>query len=278
MLKTKGILSVVLFFVLSTFATATDFEVPSQTLSGHLAPVETGDLVELSITPIKEDVKKLNLSGVSYQWRVFEFNGSEIKDKRFRQDTSDNGRAIFFGAGNKDKKFYVECYVTYLYVVKTNNVITEVGTRNQLFSGVVTVGSPEPIPVPPDPKPPTPIPTPSFPDGKYKLSKFVFETAIVKVDKANREKAATAISHSFLNIINDIDAKKIIDPKTILVKTSESNRKALLDVGVDGKIWDAFFVALQDNIYDKYERFEMKDAADFRTAWAEIAVGLSQVK
>lgn len=267
----------ILFLLFASTVYATDFAVPTQIMSGHETPVDAGDLVEVYITPITDDTKKPHLSGVAYQWRLFEVTNGDIKEKRFRQDNTDGGRTIFFGAGVKDKKFFVECYVTYLYMVKKDNVIVEVGTRNQLITGVVIVGnpSPEPVPVPPNP---TPVPTPSFPDGKYKLAKFAFETAIAKVDKVNREKAATALANSFAGVIAEIDNKKLSDPKTILTKTTESNRKALLDIGVPASTWEAFFVALQDNIYERYERFELSTVGDFRTAWGEIAVGLSQVK
>lgn len=270
----------ILFLLFASTVYATDFAIPTQIMSGHETPVEAGDLVEVYITPITDDIKKPHLSGVSYQWRLFEFVGGDIKEKRFRQDNTEGGRTIFFGAGVKDKKFFVECYVTYLYMVKKDNVIVEVGTRNQLITGVVIVGNPSPEPVPPgpNPNPPAPVPTPAFPDGKYKLAKFAFETAIAKVDKATREKAATALAGSFNGIIADIDSKKLTDPKMILTKTAERNQKALRDIGIDAKLWDEFFTVLQDNIYERYERFEMSTVGDFRTAWGEIAVGLSQVK
>jgi len=264
------------FLLLAGSVSAVDFVVPRQTIRGAEAPVELGDLMELSVSPIEDGKRPQHLVAVSYDWRVFEIvrnaDGTcTHRDKRFRQDEN----VISFGTGVTPRRLIVECYVTYLYAVRDGERITEIGTRNQRLGTIVNIGG---VPTPPGPGP-APGPAPVIPDGRFKLGKSIYDIVMARVPAdANRQRAATALANSFRTISAQIAAGTLTEAKQILEQTTNSNRRALTDLGIDQAVWTPAFRDLQEAIYALYEARTINARDDWRDAWNEIATGLSQVR
>ncbi len=276
-----------LFFCVPCVQAATDFNVPFQELKGAEQVVDAGDFCDVSVTPIKNDA--IHLVGFAYEWRVYEaainMQGElEFRDKKIRRNEKND--SIFFAAGIVSKRFYVELYATYAYAVKDekSKAIVEVGARTQRLTAIVIVRGmyppTPPVPVPPIPPVPVPpSPTPSFPDGKFKISKKVYEAAMNKVAAGpNRQKAALALAGSFRGIASAIAAGAMKDTKTILENTTKSNQTALTNAGVAKSEWEVFFRDLQDMTFALYETNQANTAEDWAQAWLEISLAMEAVR
>lgn len=270
--------------LLSAAAFATDFPVPEQTIVGADAQIEEGELVTLTMSPVK--VKPKYYAGVSYNWLVLEgmpqfdpktnaYAGFDFKQKKIAPYED----GVFFGAGIGYHKLRVVVAVTHSYVVKDDKgVVTEVGSRTVLYTSDVVVGRPKPTPPPTPPAPPTPDPDPTFADGAYKLAKTIFDLAKKVPAGDAKAKAAQALAASYEGIASAIAAGTLKDPTDILKKTTASNDAALSGAGGARADWLPTFEGLQDVVFDLWQNKKINSADDFRTAWLELAAGLKKVK
>lgn len=247
------------------------FVVPDQQILGAEKPIPLGELVDLSVSPIKQPSE--HLVSTSYVWKVFE---DGFKEKRVKQ--YDNG--VFFGAGIKPKKLLALVSVTHLYIVKVGEVVAEVTSKNVVYTAEVIIGEvpPEPPPTPPTPPVPPAPPTPVFPDGKYGLAKTSYDLAFAKVSNADaRIKGAAAYSQSLASVAAAIAAGTFSEMEDVLKQTKTKNTAALMAVGVNPSDWDVFGQEMERVIYKLYTDKKLNTVDELRTAWVEISEGLSKV-
>lgn len=240
---------------------AADLVIPQQKIVGAEAPIPLGELVDLTISKITDPPKYF----VSYSvaWKVFDGD----KEKRVREYQD----GIFFGAGIVPKKMTALVAVTYLYVIKDMDKITDVATRTVIISTPVTIGDGND----PDPAPDPSAPDPSFPETRYNLHKKAYNLAMSKVPAAARKAGAQNIAKSFESIASAVSAGAINEVDDILRKTTEANRSA---VGNSRADWEPFFKQMQDVLYTLYENKQMVNVSDFAEAWREVASGLKSIK
>lgn len=251
----------------------TKFVLPVQKIEGAEAPVEMGEVILLNLSKI--DKVPDNLVNYTVEWKIFD---KGVEKKAFK--TSD-GNGVFFGSGVTKRKIQVFASVSYLYVVKDGDKLVEAGVKSQFLTAVVDVGGEAPGPAPnPNPNP-NPDVDPTFPDGTYKLASKSYSLVKSKVN-GDKKAAAAELSKSFNSQAAKIAAGQELvtanDIKKVLEDTTTSNRVALVNAGVSNDVWDAFFVSLQDEIYELYSSNKLKTKNDFSTAWREISEGLSKVK
>ena len=255
----KILCSLLATILISSSSLATDFVVPQQKIVGAEAPVPLGELVDLTISPIKDPPK--HFVSYSVAWKVFDGD----KEKRVREYQD----GIFFGAGVVSKRMTALVAITYLYAVKDADKTTEITTKTVIISTPVIIGE-DPGPAP-DPAAPDPV----FPEAKYSLQKKAYSLAMTKVPAAIRKNTATAVAKSFEAMASAIAAGAIKEVDDLLKKTAESNRAA---VGANKAAWEPFFKEMQDTLYSLYEGKQMVTATDFAEAWREVAAGLKSVK
>lgn len=129
------------------------------------------------------------------------------------------------------------------------------------------------------PKPaPTPKPDVVIPDGRYKLGKTVNSLVYSRAPQASATKGAAALAASYESVVKAIDSGELVQPKDILLKTTESNREALKKADIDKATWEPFFTEVKTAVYGLYDNGSLVSKADFRDAWVEIAAGLKAVR
>lgn len=275
-------------------APATDFSVPEQSIVGADATVEPGELVDLSISRVRDRPEHYVSS--SYAWRVLDITagGREVRARQYKDEVAEG---VLFGAGMTPRRLKVVAVATHLYVVRgKDGAAAEVGTRTVIHTADLQVGKPPappptpptpPVPPPPTPPdPPAPPPAP-LPDGKYGLAKFTWFEAVAKVSKdtaGTRAKTARAMAASFRGVAAAIAAGTVKSDREVLQKTADANYAALealcktpAETAELLKLWQPFSKALQSKLYPMYESGAIKTLDDYRTAWLEIADGLDAV-
>lgn len=255
----KILCSLLAAILISGSSLATDFVVPQQKIVGAEAPVPLGELVDLTISPIK-DIPKYFVS-YSVAWKIFDGD----KEKRVREYQD----GIFFGAGVVAKRMTALVAITYLYAVKDGDKTTEITTKTVIISTPVIIGE-DPGPAP-DPAAPDPV----LPEARYNLQKKAYSLAMTKVPAAIRKNTATAVAKSFEAMASAVAAGAIKEVDELLNKTAESNRVA---VGTNKAAWEPFFKEMQNTLYFLYENKQMVTSTDFAEAWREVAAGLKSVK
>lgn len=255
----KFIISVIAAVLINSSLLATDFVVPQQKIVGAELPVPLGELVDLTVSPIKDAPK--HFVSYSIAWKVFDGD----KEKRVREYQD----GIFFGAGVVPKKMTALVAITYLYAVKEGDKATEIATKTVIISSPVIIGE-DPGPTP-DPS----APEPSLPEARYNLQKKSYYLAMSKVPAAIRKGSASAVAKSFESMASAVAAGAIIEVDDLLKKTADSNRVA---VGANKAAWEPFFKEMQDTLYSLYESKQMVTASDFAEAWREVASGLKAIK
>jgi hypothetical protein len=259
--KMKKIMGCIVALLLSTGSLfAQDkYVIPEQKIMGAEKPIPLGEVVFLSLSRIDNPPAGYVKNHVS--WKVIDGG----KEKAFR--TMPDG-SIFFGSGTTKRKITVFASVSYLYVERRENQVTDADVRGTLLSVVVELGDGSPGP--------EPDPDPTFPDGKYKLASYSFTTVKNKVAVENRV-AAPELAKAFRKMAQEIKDGKWLKIEDILIQTTKYNREALDKTGIDRAKWDGFFTDLQDNIYKLYADKKLVTKEDFVAAWEEIALGLEKV-
>ena len=269
--KMKIILSFALALVFSFNVFAEKFVIPDQKIVGAETPIALGELVDLSVSPIKSPPQYL--VETAYTWKVLD----GYTEKRVR----DYNGGVFFGAGIQPKRLKALVAVTYLYAVKEQDKITETAARTAFLSTDVLIGDEAPPAPEPNPNPnPNPEPEPNFPEGKYNLSPFIYNLTKTKINlsKSDKAKQANALAKSFEGIAAAIAAGTIDDQEDILKKTAEANRSSIAAVGGDRSKWEIVFNEIQEKLYGLYKDNKMVTKQDFASAWREIAAGFKAFK
>lgn len=175
-------------------------------------------------------------------------------------------------------------------------VATKIASSDKAEGQIEVEGSvplppnPEPTPTPPDPGPtPNPDPSPTFPDGKFGLSKVVYDLAMSRVKPASRTMAAK-LAESYEEVAKKIATSQTklaagvpllptdlkLDETSIQKELKTSNATAMGASASDWQDWDEGF---KDAIYSMYENNVFSLTPDnFKTAYKEIALGLKAVK
>lgn len=266
----KILYSLFVFLIFSLNVFAEKFVVPDQKIVGAETPIPLGELVDLSVSSIKSPPQYL--VETTYTWKILD----GYTEKRVR--SYDGG--VFFGAGIQPKRLKAFVAVTHLYVVKEQDKIIESAARTSFLSADVLIGDESP-PVPnPNPPNPNPEPDPTFPEGKYNLSKFIYDITKTKISisKVDKTKQANALAKSFESIAAAIAAGTIDDQEDILKKTAEANRSSIQSVGGDKTKWEPVFIDIQEKLFGLYKDNQMTTKQDFATAWREIATGFKAFK
>jgi hypothetical protein len=253
---------------------AGNFQVPEQSIVGADEPVPLGELVDLTVSPIKE--KPQHLDQVSYQWTVLESDGKGgLREKRAKNYED----GVFFGAGLRPQKVFVVCHVTYLFVVRGDDKkVNQVAVKTVKLSSTVTIGEPGPDPPGPGPGPNPPGPEPVVPDGQFKLAKFVYGEAN-KVAAQSRSGGAKALAEAFRSMAASVAAGAFSKDEDILKESRRKNNSALAAVGDHAvKDWDGFFLALQDRLYELYKSGALKGKDAYATAFREMQSGVEAVR
>lgn len=245
------------------------YQPPKQVILGAENQIPLGELVDLSLSPIEN--KPASLSQVSVSWRVFDGG----VPKRVRS----TGDGVFFGAGIQPKKLLVVASISYLFVIKEGDKITDAQVRSVLLTSELQIGQPEPEPTPgPRPGPgPVPNPTPVLPDGRFGLAKTSYSLATTKV-AFERIKGAAILASSFDSISSAIAAGAYKTTDSILKASRDANNSALKENGIDSTSWDEFGTELQNTLYQMHKDKKLVTTDDYVDAWKEIAVGLRAVK
>lgn len=268
----KILYSLIVFLFLDIGVFAEKFIIPDQKIIGAEAPISLGELVDLSVSPVKNPPQFL--VETSYSWKILD----GYTEKRVRP--YDGG--VFFGAGIQPKKLKAFVAITHLYVVKEQDRIVESAARTSFLSADILIG----VESPPDPDPsvptpnPNPEPDPIFPESKYNLSKFIYEITKNKINlsKSDKSKQANALAKSFESIAAAIAAGTIDEQEDILKKTAEANKSSIQSVGGDKTKWEPVFVDIQEKLFGLYKDNKMTTKQDFATAWREIANGFKSFK
>ena len=124
-----------------------------------------------------------------------------------------------------------------------------------------------------EPPPPLP-PDDRLPDGKYKLAASAAEWVRSDVPSANRADSKSLAS-SFRSIASAIAAGGLSKPVDILRETKASNNRA---AGPNATAWVAWFRKLEARLMELDSSGELRQPADYQTAWQEIATGLESVR
>lgn len=230
-----------------------------QKILGADKPIPAGELVMLELSPIESP--PADWKGQQVEWKVFDGENE-------RRIAVDRDGRVFFGAGVQSKKFLVVAAVTHLY--GDGEKISR--TQTVILYAVVTVEGLGPTP----PDPPNPPQPPNFPDGKYKLAKWTYETVQQKVAPEKRREGARALASALNKVVQAITIGRLIKPREILQETAASVSESLSrDLASS---WKEFGDVLADKLYSLYQDGSLKNAEDFKTAWEEIILGLDAIR
>lgn len=250
------------------------FIVPEQEILGDEDPVALGDLVSLSVSRIEKH-PNYHVS-CSYTWTLIDLSNGDNKS----HISTDDG--VFFGAGISEKTIRAICAVTHVYIVpgETKGTCKEIVTKTVMLEGNVRIGGSNPTPPTPTPPGPGPAPTPApdLPDGKFGLAKTVYSLVNEAAPADTRVAGAHAMATAMRGIASSIAAGVLKKPEDVLKTTTNSNRLAMTNVGVDYNTWNAYSSKLETVLFDLYETEKLNTLEDYQTAWNEIATGLEAVK
>ncbi len=234
--------------------------------------VPLGELVKLKVIPY--DKKPEGFKSHVVKWKIFD---GDVEKKLENSEADD----VVFGTGVVPKKLKVMCAVAQLFEdgsVKLFFLISDLHIGSNPTP--VPPGPVPPIPpVPVPPVPPVPDVDPVFPDGKFKLAVFSYDTAKNKVTSPMRKKEAEALSSSFNSVASAIAAGTIKTLEDALKICTESNTKALAAISPDSAgRWNTFATILQEKMYKLYSERGIRNVQDLREAFVEISQGLSKIK
>jgi hypothetical protein len=220
----------------------------SPEIKGNLI-VDQYKLVQLSVPGVPDDTAVL--------WDVFPEENADIKEFA-------DGSLIFTGPPGE--------YKIKLRLIQGRNVTT---IRSSVK--ITTNGPPIPNPPgPPSPNPPGPPnpPSPVIPDGKYRLAQKSKEWAM-SLDSPNKVNEALALAGSFDGVIAAASAGTVSDVSSLMALARDSNRQAL---GTSASLWQSWFLSLKGELDSLYDNKTMLSIDDYKTAFAEISLGLRSVK
>lgn len=233
-----------------------DPDLPVPVLVGLEEKIPVGDNAYLSLTPYK--IKPANLEDLSIDWQVW-YDG-----KRVALHKTLEGK-VFFAVGVEPNRKY-DVFVTVSYLYKINN---KHSIKTFLLKDFVTVDGPV---VPPEPV------IPVFPEGKYGLSKFIWDAA--KDVKSNQKKMiASALSQRFSAISMDVKNNRYKTTEAVLKASLIDNKSVMITYGEPVSNWENLFVRLQEKLFKLDDDGSFSDnVSNIGIAFEEIALGLSKVQ
>jgi len=135
------------------------------------------------------------------------------------------------------------------------------------------------VPGPDGPNGPDGPDKPTFPDGRFKLAEWAYDTATEKVPNAAQAKAQ-AISECFSSTATliepaDPNLQGYDTPEALIAATVKCNQEA---AGPDKEKWVPFFVAMDERLTALADSGELASMQDHKVAWIEIATGLEAIE
>jgi hypothetical protein len=265
---------------------------PDQTILGAEKPVGLGELVVLTVSPVKNPPK--SLKQITYKWKIVEVNvdrnGTLSTNLKQNVQECADGTSVIFGAGvDKKKKFIAVLSIGYLFGQEKDgksdkeDKVEEITQASQLLMTTINIGDevnpPSPPGPNPEPNPPGPPPAPDFPPGRFGLAEKAYNwSAKVYLPSDQKAQSAQALASSFSMIADSISNGKLTNIMKILQETKNSNGTALKSINVPNTIWEGWGAEFQKYIFDLYKTSKLKTPNDFADAWREISAGLNRVK
>lgn len=251
------------------------FPLPKVAIVGADKPVELGELVDITLSPVENTPTLVSTNVV---WKVYDYDPKGgVIEKKVREYSDGS---VSFGAGIKDKKMLIVAAVTHLYIVKDGDKVSEVATKTQMLVANLVIGVPPPPKPPAPPTPPNP-PAPKpviLPDGKFKLAQFSYDNG-VKVVAASRVKGAAESTKAFRGVISAVRAGAISDQKVFLQNLKQASDAGFDNAKIKRSDWDAFGSALEAKLWALYhDDKKLVTIGDFADAVEEVCVGLDAVK
>lgn len=174
----------------------------------------------------------------------------------------DGGRKVYFITGTPGR---------YKFTLVAISAPEKSGGSAQVAKTTFTVTYGKPGPGP-DPGPgPGPNPPPTPDPGKYQLAAFV-QVITSSVTAANKVQTAQGLARNFDSVASSIAAGAITDPDQIVKQTYNLNAPLMTD-----QAWKPWVAQLRDKLNGLSDSSQMVTAADYATAWREIAAGLRLV-
>lgn len=202
----KLILFLILLAPISGYA-QTPLTVPDQKILGADTIYPVGELIALGVTPISP--KPDNLDQVTYTWDVID----PLNENKTFKDLGDG--SVIFGGGGQPHSVNVMCVISYLYLVKENNVVKTVSVRTRILKAKVQIGAINPVPS-------VTVPTNSLAND-YLNS---YRTALYNAAKAMRANSAALIAGT--KSIKDIRDAMLIEWANARSQAFDKYYKAVL--------------------------------------------------
>lgn len=245
-----------------------EYVVPTQSIKGLEKPVAIGDVVTLSLSKV-DTVAPL----VSYDevWKIYEFVNVDGRTKVINKTTesytnTEGNKVIVFGSGTSSRTLFVQVAVTYLYATKDTDKITKFGSRTVILTGELSIGDGT------DPQPP-----PDVPDGKFGLTKLVYQSMMNNV-KNGRVSAGKKVALGYDSVVTKIRAKTLTDPEEILQEAGKAASAALMGLDYDKQGWAKVSDDVQNKLFDLYTNKVLKVSNDYADALESLSSGLKLVK
>lgn len=240
--------------------------------------VEFGELVDLQAKIPGE--KPQNLYSINFNWTIIPPPTNTVV-------WPDKSR-VLFGTGVKSKKVTAILTASYVYVVKTENAITDVIQKQTTVMRTVDIGPPAPEPGPgPEPNPgpgPGPGPNPQ-PNGSGMADYVTGIKSLVQGDAALRTTTAKAIAQAYrantaaiaAGAYKDNGSKEDRDAKMsqIVVDMRAANRLAITSTGSTIENWQPFFQQLADKM-GQLSKTGYDTQPKIGELWLEIATALEK--
>lgn len=230
---------------------------PKLTVSLPSGQVDMGEIVILE-AKVDGEVPTY-VKSRTYKWNVTE--------RGFVKQFWADGPKVIFGSGTRQASIKVSCQVDLTYVIGKEEIIKRVVQDVNIEVGpLLPVPNPDPLPNPPNP--------PAL-DGIAKMS---YDWAM-KDGPLDKAKSAQVLAKTLNEIAAQIGHDASLGtPRSILIETKRRLNEGLVTSGFDPKTWDPWGVDLQTYAYEQYQAKKMVNIEDYKTAWVQIAKGLSAVK
>lgn len=222
-------------------------------IKGNLT-VDQYKLVQLSVPGVPDDTAVL--------WDVFPEENADIREFA-------DGSLIFTGPPGE--------YKIKLRLIQGRNVTTirsSVKITSNVPPGPPNPPNPPNPPGPPNPPNPPSPPSPVIPDGKYRLAQKAKDWA-ASLSSPNKTSEAMALAGSFDGVIAAASAGTVSDVSSLMALARDSNRQAL---GSSASLWQSWFLSLKGELDSLYDNKTLSSIDDYKTAFAEISMGLRSVK
>jgi len=233
------------------------FDIPNITITGSEEAIPVGEIVQLDVT-LSE--KPSNLYSVSYAWTVLPKKPVIIWP---------DGTRIIFGTGTENQIMTVILTVSFVYVVKDGDKITNVAQRSTTNTVSVQIKGGSQTTIPDNPNDLSDLTQQSFEWVKLVSRTDTYTNEDVKID-------ARKLANSFIEMTNIIDNKDYskMSPEDIaadIVQSTTNNNNKSLD---NRNQWLPWFNKMSEYLQTAYENKSISTPQQFSTAWKEIARGL----